>query len=95
MHWAIGEKAAVPNGAGPQLGQAVEEWVLLALADAARGEQEPVHEDPAAFAAVGVVGHQAVPLVLLLATAVASAPDGGPLSGGKMSKGRIVDLQPT
>ena len=42
-------------------------------ARAARGKEEPVHEDALAVV-VGVVGEQPVPLVLLLALAVARAP---------------------
>lgn len=43
-----------------------------AAADAARREQEPIHEDALAVV-VGIVGEQPVPLVLLLAAAVAAA----------------------
>ena len=49
-----------------------EQGVLDAPAGAAGGEEEPVHEDAVAVV-VGVVGQQAVPLVLLLAGAVAGA----------------------
>ena len=44
-------------------------------ADAAGGEEEPVHEHPGAVV-VGVIGQQAVPLVLLLAGAVPVTPQG-------------------
>ena len=44
-------------------------------ADAAGGEEEPVHEDPGAVV-VGVIGQEAVPLVALLAGAVAGAARG-------------------
>ena len=44
-------------------------------ADTAGGEEEPVHEDAAAVV-VGIVGQQAVPLVLLLAGTVAVASVG-------------------
>jgi len=49
-----------------------EQRVFEASAGAAGGEEEPVHEDAVAVV-VGVVGQQAVPLVLLLALAIASA----------------------
>lgn len=45
----------------------------IAPAHAARGEEEPVHEDALAVV-VRVVGQQPVPLVLLLAAAVSRAP---------------------
>ena len=44
-------------------------------ADAAGGEEEPVHED-AGTVVVGVVGQQPVPLVLLLTGAVPGAAEG-------------------
>merc|ERR1719481_2168710 len=47
-----------------------EEWVFVTPADAAGGEEEPVHEDARAVV-VGVVGEQPVPLVFLLTAAVA------------------------
>jgi len=50
-----------------------EEWILVAPADAAGGEEEPVHEDPGAVV-VGVIGQQPVPLVSLLTGAVSGAP---------------------
>ena len=43
-------------------------------ADAAGGEEEPVHEDAGAVV-VGVIGQHAVPLVLLLTRAVPGAPE--------------------
>jgi len=43
--------------------------VLGTLADAAGGEEEPVHEDPGAVV-VGVEGQKPVPFVLLLAATV-------------------------
>ena len=46
-----------------------------APADAAGGEEEPVHEDPGAVV-VGVIGQEAVPLVALLARAVPGAARG-------------------
>ena len=48
-----------------------EEGVVAAPADAAGGEEEPVHEDAGAVV-VGVVGQKAVPLVLLFAGAVSA-----------------------
>ena len=50
-------------------------------ADAAGGEQEPVHEDPGAVI-VRVVGQQSVPLVPLLARAVSGAARRALLSEG-------------
>ena len=44
-------------------------------ADAAGGEEEPVHED-AGTVIVGVIGQHAMPLVLLLAGAVSRAAEG-------------------
>ena len=44
-------------------------------ADAAGGEEEPVHED-AGTVVVGVVGQHAVPLVLLLTGTVPGAAEG-------------------
>ena len=52
-----------------------EEGVVGAPADAAGGEEEPVHEDPGAVV-VGVIGQEAVPLVALLAGAVSGAARG-------------------
>ena len=46
---------------------------MFSPARAARGEEEPVHEDALAVV-VGVVGEQPVPLVLLLALTVPRAP---------------------
>ena len=43
-------------------------------ADAAGGEEEPVHEDAGAVV-VGVIGQHAVPLVLLLTRAVPGAAE--------------------
>ena len=57
-----------------------EERVLGAPASTAGGEEEPVHEDAVAVV-VGVVGEEAVPLVLLLARAVAGAAQGAPGTG--------------
>ena len=42
-------------------------------ADAAGGEEEPVHEDPGAVV-VGVIGQEPVPLVLLLTRTVPRTP---------------------
>ena len=50
-----------------------EEGVVGAPADAAGGEEEPVHEDPGAVV-VGVIGQEPVPLVLLLARTVPRTP---------------------
>ena len=62
-----------------------EERVCYAPAGAAGGEEEPVHEDAGAVL-VGVVGEEAVPLVLLLALAVAGAAQGPGVAGKKSSK---------
>ena len=59
-----------------------EQRVPGAPARAARGEEEPVHEDAVAVV-VGVVGQEPVPLVLLLALAVAGAAEGGAGAGKK------------
>ena len=59
-----------------------EERVCYAPAGAAGGEEEPVHEDAGAVL-VGVVGEEAVPLVLLLALAVAGAAQGAGVAGKK------------
>ena len=50
--------------------------MYLLPADAAGGEEEPVHEDAGAVV-VGVIGQHAVPLVLLLTGTVSVAPQGG------------------
>jgi len=54
----------------------VYEWISLTPAGTTGWEEEPVHEDAAARPVVGVVGQQAVPLVLLLAPALAVATRG-------------------
>ena len=56
-----------------------EEGVVGAPADAAGGEEEPVHEDPGAVV-VGVIRHQPVPLVLLLTRTVPPTPRCGLLA---------------
>ena len=53
-------------------------------ADAAGGEEEPVHEDPGAVV-VGVIGQQPVPLVSLLTGAVSGAPRRARLSEAGMN----------
>ena len=50
-------------------------------ADAAGGEEEPVHEDAGAVI-VGVIGEQPVPLVSLLARAISGAAGRALLSEG-------------
>ena len=58
----------------------------LALpADAAGGEEEPVHEDAGAVV-VGVIGQQPVPLVLLLTGAVPGAAEGALLGADLLKK---------
>ena len=49
--------------------------MYLLPADAAGGEEEPVHEDAGAVV-VGVIGQHAVPLVLLLTGTVSGAAEG-------------------
>ena len=56
-----------------------EEGVVGAPADAAGGEEEPVHEDPGAVV-VGVIGQEPVPLVLLLTRTVTPTPGRGLLA---------------
>lgn len=60
----------------------------VAPAHAARREQEPVHEDALAVV-VGVVGEQPVPLVLLLAAAVAHAAGGACLGAHLLVDGLL------
>ena len=50
-----------------------QERIFVASADTAGGEEEPVHEDPGTVI-VRVVRQQSVPLVLLLARTVSTAP---------------------
>ena len=55
-------------------------WIVLP-ADAAGGEEEPVHEDAGAVI-VGVIGEQPVPLVALLARTISRAAGRALLSEG-------------
>ena len=70
---------------------AMQKWSTLNVwlihvwpADAAGGEEEPVHEDPGAVV-VGVIGQQPVPLVSLLTGAVSGAPRRARLSEAGMN----------
>ena len=62
--------------------------MYLLPADAAGGEEEPVHEDAGAVV-VGVIGQQPVPLVLLLTGAVPGAAEGA-LLGADLLKFKVI-----
>ena len=53
----------------------IKSLIIFRPAGATGWKEEPVHEDPGAVV-VGVIGQQAVPLVLLLAGAVPVTPQG-------------------
>ena len=72
------------------MGLTRQEGVLDAPAGAARREEEPVHEDAVAVV-VGVVGQQAVPLVLLLARAVPGAAQ-GPAGAAHLLVHRLLEV---
>ena len=66
--------------------------VMMPPAHAAARVEEPVHEDALAVV-VGVVGQQAVPLVLLLARTVTLASQGGRFP--EVGEVKVVRQEPT